>query len=130
MQQKVLTEGSEAYETWLHIPVPLIVNVYLFNLTNAEEVANGSPVIEVNEIGPYVFQDHRSNIIYDKDEKTITYLPRSLFKFLPERSGNLSLFDEITTVNIPLVVSSPRYVVAVYNHHLLDGMLDCRQNGQ
>lgn len=80
--------------------------MYLFNLTNAAEVASGSTDIVVKEMGPYVFQDHRQKIIYDDDGDTITYLPQELFEFVPERSGEyLSLSDLITTVNIPLVVS-------------------------
>lgn len=103
-QEKVLSQGNDAYESWEHIPAPLFFHVYVFNLTNADEVANGSEHIELQEVGPYVFQDHREKIIHEDDGESITYLPRSLFEFIAERSGNLSLDDSITTVNVPLVV--------------------------
>ena len=106
MQKKVLSEGSEAYETWLHIPAPIYVKVYVFNLTNADAVAAGAEELVLQEIGPYVYQDHRDKIVYAADGETITNLPQSLFEFLPELTGeNLHLTDLITTVNIPLVVS-------------------------
>lgn len=106
LQEKVLTQGADAYDAWLHIRAPLYLKVYVFNLTNADEVAAGSDRLVVKEIGPYVFQDHRDKIIYDDDGKTITYMPKSRFEFIPEMTeGNLTLSDLITTVNIPLVVS-------------------------
>lgn len=90
----------------MHIRAPLYVKVYVFNVTNADEVAAGSEELVLQELGPYVYQDHREKIIYDDDGQTITYLPQSLFEFIPAMSGdNLNLSDLITTVNIPLLVS-------------------------
>lgn len=89
----------------MHIPAPIYLKVYIFNLTNADEVVAGSQEIVVNEVGPYVFQDNREKIIHEDDGETITYLPQSLFEFLPELSAEgVSLSDMITTVNVPLVV--------------------------
>ena len=105
-QEKVLQEKSEAYDSWLEIPAPLYVHVYLFNLTNAQSVAEGSEELQLQEVGPYFYYDNREKVIYEDDGDTITYLPRSLFQFSPERTAEgLSLDDRITTVNIPLAVS-------------------------
>lgn len=38
-----------------HIPFPLTFKVYVFNITNPNEFANGSKP-KVKELGPYVFE--------------------------------------------------------------------------
>jgi len=54
-QSVILVKGTEAYERWRKLPVPLNFNVYLFNVTNPDEVQNGAnPVVQ--EIGPYVYE--------------------------------------------------------------------------
>ena len=132
-QGKVLSQGNDAYESWEHIPAPLFFHVYVFNITNADEVASGSEHIQLQEVGPYVFQDHREKIIYEDDGESITYLPRSLFEFIAERSGNLSLDDSITTVNVPLVVCISTPTIAkgwLHDNRSFDCILktDRRQN--
>jgi hypothetical protein len=54
-QRVVLVKGTEAYESWRKLPVALYFNVYLFNVTNPEDVQNGAnPVVQ--EVGPYVYE--------------------------------------------------------------------------
>lgn len=40
---------------YLEVPFPMKQNIYLFNVTNPDEAANGGVPI-VQEIGPYVFE--------------------------------------------------------------------------
>ena len=50
-----LIKGTEAYEQWRKLPVTLEFKIYLFNVTNPDEVQNGANPI-VQEIGPYVYE--------------------------------------------------------------------------
>ncbi|CAH2208692.1 jg21356, partial [Pararge aegeria aegeria] len=50
-----LENSSAMFEKWRVIPVPLSFKVYVFNVSNAEEVNEGAKPI-LNEIGPYVYK--------------------------------------------------------------------------
>jgi len=53
--QKVkLTNGSEVWEKWRNVPIPIYLKIYLFNVSNPIEVLNGS-YPKLNEIGPFVY---------------------------------------------------------------------------
>lgn len=50
-----LFPGTATRDMYLKIPFPLTFNIYLFNLTNPDDVQNGKKPI-VHEVGPYVFE--------------------------------------------------------------------------
>lgn len=53
LQQLKLVPGTVLYPTWLN-PAVRQFNVYVMNVTNAEDVLHGAkPALE--EIGPYVY---------------------------------------------------------------------------
>lgn len=53
-QNVVLTKGTAQYERWVELPQPLDFKVYIFNVTNVDEIQKGlQPKVE--EIGPYVY---------------------------------------------------------------------------
>ena len=43
------------FDKWRELPIPLTFKIYVFNVTNTEEVNEGSKP-EVKEIGPYVYK--------------------------------------------------------------------------
>ena len=51
----ILTEGSTSYEIWRTTPVPMIMKVYMFNITNPDEFENGE-YAQLTEVGPYAFR--------------------------------------------------------------------------
>jgi hypothetical protein len=55
LQGVQLVNGTEAYDRWRKLPMALFFKVYLFNVTNPEEVQNGANPI-VQEVGPYVYE--------------------------------------------------------------------------
>lgn len=53
-QSVQLRKGTEQYERWEEIPQPLEFKVYIFNVTNVDEIQKGMQP-KVEEIGPYVY---------------------------------------------------------------------------
>lgn len=50
-----LEEGTEQWERFEEIPVPLKLQFHIFNITNAEKVLAGEqPVLQ--EVGPYEYE--------------------------------------------------------------------------
>ena len=105
--------SSEAYDKWQHPPITILFNVWIYNITNAEEflAQPNTTILTVEEVGPYIYEELKvkeiSNVNEAQDE--ITYVPKSIFKFRPDLSGNLSLTDNFTTLNIPLLVRKKNF---------------------
>lgn len=56
LQKLKFVEGSFAYQLWQKPPVKVYVNVYIFNVTNADRfLAGEDDKLNVVEIGPYVY---------------------------------------------------------------------------
>lgn len=53
-QSKQLKKGSQARKDWIDPPYATDLKIYLFNVTNANDVHNGAKP-EVAEIGPYFY---------------------------------------------------------------------------
>lgn len=50
-----LINGTDTYKAWQKTIFPLYVSIYLFNLTNPDDVVGGGkPVLK--EVGPYVYE--------------------------------------------------------------------------
>lgn len=54
-QQTVLEEGTEQFERWVNTPQPLDFKVFIFNVTNPNEIMKGATPT-VKEIGPYIYK--------------------------------------------------------------------------
>ena len=97
----VLREGSYAYDMWKDIPFPIEYSIYMFNLTNpwAFEHDNAQPVLE--EIGPYVFNEHRhkENITFHSNG-TVSYQQRRTYDWVPEKMNNVNEGDTIVFINM------------------------------
>lgn len=102
---------------WKETPIPMYIEFYLFNWTNANEVIKENwkikPIFE--ECGPYTYSEHhvRVNVEWN-DNGTLSYQQKRFWKFLPEKS-NGSLNDKITNLNI--IVATVAY--AVRDQHYL-----------
>ncbi|CAL8136438.1 unnamed protein product [Orchesella dallaii] len=94
--------NPDLYSAWIQPHVPVFLKVFLFNVTNPEDIKRGSPPI-FKEIGPYVFLENRTklNIQHYEETDTISYEEKINYNFQQTLSGNLELKDEITLVNIP-----------------------------
>nr|AGN52676.1 sensory neuron membrane protein 1 [Spodoptera exigua] len=101
-KEMALSKKTDVRQMWEKIPFPLDFKVYIFNYTNAEEVAKGAVPI-LKEIGPYHFDEWKEKVEVEDHEEddTITYKKRDVFYFNPEMSGPGLTGEE--TVVIPHV---------------------------
>nr|CAD7605788.1 unnamed protein product [Timema genevievae] len=117
-----LTPHSTSYDMWKETPVPMYMEFYLFNWTNADIFANASSdLTDIKptfvEMGPYVFSEHhvRVNMSWNSND-TVTFMQTRTWKFVPERSNGM-LTDEVTTVNT--IAAAVRYISHNYNSFLV-----------
>ncbi|KAG8231724.1 hypothetical protein J437_LFUL013188 [Ladona fulva] len=103
-EKVMLKEGTEAWNVWQKLPIPMEFKVYFFNVTNVDEIlAGGTPI--VNEVGPYVYNEYREKEQIDIRENygTAAYYQRTLFEFNEEKSFPLTESDPITMVNVAMM---------------------------
>ncbi|XP_038213420.1 sensory neuron membrane protein 2-like [Zerene cesonia] len=94
-----LDKSSEMFEKWRKLPMPLHFKVYLFNVTNVDDIMAGrKPVL--NEVGPFVYKEYRERTILGYgDNDTIEYTMKKTFVYDKEASGGLSDDQEVTIIN-------------------------------
>lgn len=54
-QNVILYKNSDQFQRWHTLPQPMEFKVYIFNVTNADDIQKGALPI-VKEIGPYVYK--------------------------------------------------------------------------
>ncbi|XP_044729713.1 sensory neuron membrane protein 2-like [Chrysoperla carnea] len=104
IQKKLeLKNGSEMYPMWQKLPIPIIFNAYLFNVTNPKEISNGEKPI-LKEVGPFCYNLYREKIILDvsSDGNQITYNSTRIF-FERHDEGCISTETEVTILNLALM---------------------------
>lgn len=100
----VFTPESKAYKAWRINDPPLIMDIYLFNWTNPDELYDPNIKPKFEEIGPFRFRETKEKInVTWNDNKTVTYKQMKLFFFHEE--SPLQLSEEITTINAVALVS-------------------------
>ncbi|XP_026572913.1 lysosome membrane protein 2 [Pseudonaja textilis] len=102
----ILRNNSEAFKFWEHPPIPLLLQVYFFNLTNPLEVLQGENPI-VKEVGPYTYREWKSRRdvhILENGSKVSSFQP-STYYFERELSVGDPEVDRIRTVNLPAVTA-------------------------
>ncbi|XP_068230617.1 protein croquemort-like [Palaemon carinicauda] len=103
--QMEVREGSTSYTIWKTTPFPLILNLYIWNITNHEEFLNGAKPI-LQECGPYVWKEyHDKQGIEFHRNNTVTYLQQRWWIADEELSGNNSFDDRVYVMN-PIPLSS------------------------
>lgn len=100
-----LKDGSVNYKNWVKTPIPMYLEIYLFNWTNPEDIRKTSIKPDFYEMGPYTFSEvhERTNITWSPND-TITFYQKRTWQFVPEKSIG-SLDDNVTNVNPIALVS-------------------------
>ncbi|CAH0555938.1 unnamed protein product [Brassicogethes aeneus] len=102
-----ISPTSTAFKVWRKNDPPLIMDIYLFNWTNPEDIRVPGVKPRLQEIGPYRFKEvkEKMNITFDDAKKTVSYMHRKLYHFDAENSVR-NLSDVITTLNaVPLAIA-------------------------
>jgi len=107
--QLAVTWDSYSFDLWEETPIPMHMNIYYFNVTNAEEVMmdlatwNGTERIKprLKQVGPYSFKEYhkKTNISFSPDGNLVDFNQMKYWVFDPENSGG-DLSDEIWTLNM------------------------------
>ena len=102
-----LINGTDAYDRWQKLPVPVFMKFFVFELKNTDTYTNLTD-IQLTERGPYVFEESRNkeNIVFyknDNNESVASFRERRQYKFREDMSiGRYD--DNITFINLPLLV--------------------------
>lgn len=103
-KQLALKEGSDAWDRFVDLPIALDMQLSIFNVTNKEEIMRGAKP-RLQEVGPYVYKQHRHkfDIKYNEKDDTVTYRQRLIHIFDQELSGRFKADDVVTVVNPALL---------------------------
>ncbi|CAK1543747.1 unnamed protein product [Leptosia nina] len=97
------------------------VETYVFNITNADEFTSGiDSKLKVQEVGPFTYQEFRTNADYELDEAhgVMRYSPKIITRFIPEKSIADPKDVNLTVPNIAMLavssmVSKSSYITRV-----------------
>nr|XP_037867307.1 scavenger receptor class B member 1-like isoform X2 [Bombyx mori] len=87
-----------------------LLEVYLFNVTNAERFLDGADKkMKMKEIGPFVYQEYRSNedIDFDNEAPVIRFTPKLRTVFMPDKSVGDPKDITLNVPNISLLLYDP-----------------------
>lgn len=96
-----IVPGTDAYTRYTNSSVPLEVKMYMFNVTNPEEVRTKGVKPILQQVGPFSFTERRRKSVlgFSKDNFTLDYRLVRTYFFKPEESIPLS--SVITLPNVP-----------------------------
>ncbi|XP_011159294.2 sensory neuron membrane protein 1 isoform X2 [Solenopsis invicta] len=86
-----LKPGSEIREMWSAFPLPLDFKIYLFNITNPNEIAEGKKP-KLQEVGPFFYDEYKLkfDLVDREDEDSVEYSMKSWWIFNPSKSNGLT----------------------------------------
>ncbi|KAF9408617.1 hypothetical protein HW555_011754 [Spodoptera exigua] len=104
-----IREGSFLYNMWANPTYEMFSEMWVFNYTNAQEFLSGADkVLKLNEVGPFTFQEMRTNenIRIDREKGVMTMNPRLNLKFLVDKSVADTHNVTVKIPNIALIAMS------------------------
>jgi len=99
-----LRAGSTVTEAWIHPPVRPLLKIYFFNTTNPEGFLRGEKA-NLQEVGPYIYEEKWDKVEVDWLNDTVTYRLRKFYKWRQDLSYPLQESDLITLPNVPMFAS-------------------------
>jgi len=98
-----LQPGTIMYNMWIEPPVPMFMRVYLFHVTNSDDVVLNRAKPILIEMGPYTFTERHERVnIETFDNATMQFQVKKTWHFVSDLS-NGTLDDNITALNVPIV---------------------------
>ncbi|KAK6617715.1 hypothetical protein RUM43_013943 [Polyplax serrata] len=97
-----LTNDTNTQNRWIKPTKSSTFKVYIFNVTNPNEIKNGSKP-NLRPIGPYIFEETLMKInLHGIGESSLSYRLSSSLDFDEEDSEPWMDTDRITVINVPL----------------------------
>ncbi|KAI8037684.1 hypothetical protein M5D96_009489 [Drosophila gunungcola] len=105
-----MTEGGEIFNLWAQPPVDLYIKIYLFNITNAKAFLAGRELLNVEQVGPYVYKEvmTHKNITFNENN-TMSSTPSHPLVWQDQMSEGRREDDEVIMLNIAMLVSTYFY---------------------
>lgn len=93
------------YSNWMEPPIPIHLEIYLFNWTNYNEMDTENYRPHFDEKGPYIFleEHYRVDVEWHNDNNTVSFNQTRVWHFLPHLS-NGTLDDKIVNINVVAAV--------------------------
>lgn len=81
-QEIALQEGGRSFKWWKNPPVTPQMQIYVYNVTNADEFLSNGDKPALEEIGPYVYLEtwEKVNVKFNSNG-TVTYNVKKTFVF-------------------------------------------------
>lgn len=99
--------GSKPFEKWSNPSddTSFKFTLHLFNVTNPEAIRAGTEKPRVRQLGPYEYLQKKTFNIYnwESDENLLNFKMERTFYRDDTCKGDLN--DEVTILNVPLIVS-------------------------
>ncbi|ALC40170.1 ninaD, partial [Drosophila busckii] len=119
-----LTPTSKTFEKWEVLPIPVYLNMYLWNWTNAAEVALKGVKPNFQQLGPYVYREERvkKDIVWHEN-KTVTFKPTRTWHWEEAMSGGKQS-DLVTVPHLPSIAAAetmrnkPKFIKSMFNKGL------------
>ncbi|XP_072748125.1 sensory neuron membrane protein 1-like isoform X2 [Anoplolepis gracilipes] len=91
-----LKPRSEMRDLWSNFPQPLDFKVYLFNVTNADEIIQGQKP-KVQEVGPFFYDEYKLKVdlVDREDEDSVEYSMKNTWHFNRKKSNGLTGDEDI-----------------------------------
>ncbi|XP_076039562.1 lysosome membrane protein 2-like [Oratosquilla oratoria] len=104
----VLREGSASLEAFITPPVPIYMQVWLFNVTNPEAIKHRGEIPKLQQVGPYTYEEQRLkyDLIWNETSGTVSYLQNKTYYFRPDLSYGHLESDPITTLNAIMLTAA------------------------
>ncbi|XP_058463026.1 protein croquemort-like [Malaya genurostris] len=104
-KQFVLQPGSQIFDNWMEAPVPMFLEVYLWNWTNTEDYRSDNYKPRLEQLGPYTFREvHERVDLQWNDDYTLTFYQKRIWYYEPELSDGDFENDIVISIN-PVLLS-------------------------
>lgn len=102
-KELALQEGGRSYKWWQKPPVVPRMQIYIYNVTNADEFLNNGEKPALQELGPYVYmQSWEKTDVKFNENGTVTYKVKKTYVFSEELSIG-SEDDLVVVPNVPML---------------------------
>ncbi|KAJ8687778.1 hypothetical protein QAD02_023572 [Eretmocerus hayati] len=104
-KQVALKDGSPTRALWSKFPFFLEFRIWLFNVTNPDEIKAGAKPI-LREVGPYFFEEwqEKTDLVDREEDDTVEYNLKNKWIFRPDLSEGLTGQEILTLPHVFILV--------------------------